>query len=414
MLLLGTSAHADAATYYVALTGSDSNTCPSAQNTSRPKQTIAAGVTCLNPGDTLYVRGGTYTGSSNVIDSARFTVPSGTSWSSAITIAGHPGETVVIQPPNNIHGLRLTTGAPSYLIFQDFTLDYSNDTAIPGANIGREGIYLSSGASHNRFHRLTVQYVKSFGIAFGKTSGHNEVLDCTVRYTGDGTGDIKNGHAMYISSSDNLIAGNTTYANEGYGIDLYDNAGDKTVARNIVRGNRIFSNGLSHSSAYGIAVAWGADNLIYNNLVYGNKGGILVYLESENTGVFNNTVVGNAAEGIAMQYYRSAPAVRNNIVYNNGGSIVDYAGGPSPNAPVTSHNLTSNPLFADIASNDFRLQVRSAARDAGVVIPDVQYDYEGLPRPQGGAYDVGAFEYAAQDAGPIVPPAPPTNIRLLH
>ena len=129
--------------------------------------------------------------------------------------------------------------------------------------------------------------------------------------------------------------------------------------------------------------------------------------ESENTGVFNNTIFRNTPlEGISMQYYRSAPVVQNNIVYGNGFAIVDHGGGA-----VQSHNVFSNPLFINIGALDFRLQGASAARDVGTPLSSVQFDYEGVARPQGGAYDAGAFEFRTHTPGP---PAPPTNVRLVN
>src|SRR5215813_8626634 len=51
---------AHAATYYVAMTGSNSNSCSSAQTQTTPKLTISAGISCLASGDTLIVKAGTY------------------------------------------------------------------------------------------------------------------------------------------------------------------------------------------------------------------------------------------------------------------------------------------------------------------------------------------------------------------
>lgn len=51
---------ANATTYYVATTGNDANTCGQAQSTSTPKLTLNNGVTCLSPGDILYILNGTY------------------------------------------------------------------------------------------------------------------------------------------------------------------------------------------------------------------------------------------------------------------------------------------------------------------------------------------------------------------
>jgi parallel beta-helix repeat protein len=401
-LVFGISISSEAATYYVSQSGSDTRSCANAQNIGTPKRTIAAGVACLAPGDTLYIRGGTYGTSEDVIDSSRFTVPSGTSWSNPVTIAGYPDEDVILQPPNNTHAVLLTTGAPSYVIVRDLILDYARDTS------GREGIYVSNGAHHNRFLQMEIRYVKSFGVVFSRAGGNspfNELISSEVHHTGNGGTDPTNGHGLYILSSDNLFEGNYIHDNEGYGFHLYDDYGAKEVSRNVVRRNRIYNNGLTHAIAYGVVTRWGSDNQIYNNLIYNNKGGIQVYTESTNTVIYNNTIVGNKDEGIAMQYYRTAPVVKNNIVYGNGAGIMNYGG--YSGTPVMDHNITTDPLFVNKSTNNFQLTSNSPARDAGTTAPNVQNDYVGVPRPQNGAFDVGAFEYA-------VAPAPVTGLRLIY
>jgi parallel beta-helix repeat protein len=292
-----------------------------------PWRTLRHAVAQLRPGDTLYLRGGIYAGSQNTIDSARATVPRGTSWSNAITIAGHPGESVIIRPQADLNGIRLTVGAPAYLVFQDFVIDMADST---GNGSEPEGIYLSDGANHNRFQRLEVRNGGSFGITFSKNngnSGFNEVLNSKVHNTGNGRGDPRNGHGFYISTSDNLIEGNDIYGNAGYGIHLYDDAGPKFVARNVIRGNTIYNNGGGRSAAYGLVVAWGDANLIANNTIYGNPGGIFVYVDSSNTQVVGNLIRSNfPLEGILVQS-ASSTVLRNNEVVGNGLGIVDNGTG---------------------------------------------------------------------------------------
>ena len=49
-------------------------------------------------------------------------------------------------------------------------------------------------------------------------------------------------------------------------------------------------------------------------------------------------------------------------------------------------------LFVDAEGGDFHLVAGSAAIDAGVEVAEVADDRDGLARPQGGAWDLGAFE----------------------
>ena len=84
---------AHAATYYVAKTGNNNNTCTKARSLSTPKHTIAAGLSCLSSGDTLIIKAGTYL---EVIN--RKQVPSGISNSQRTTIKSATGETVTLKP----------------------------------------------------------------------------------------------------------------------------------------------------------------------------------------------------------------------------------------------------------------------------------------------------------------------------
>src|SRR5438128_7682488 len=92
VLVLGGVLHphaATAATYYVATNGNNAN--PETQ--AQPFQTIGKGLSVLTAGATLYIRGGTYAES---ISTPANTIPSGTSWSNVVTIAGYPNETVTL------------------------------------------------------------------------------------------------------------------------------------------------------------------------------------------------------------------------------------------------------------------------------------------------------------------------------
>lgn len=398
---------AEALTYYVSQAGSDTNSCAAASSPTQSSQkaTIAAGVACLAAGDTLLIHGGTYTGANNVIDSQAFRVSSGTSWSNPVTIAGVPGETVTLRPPHNVSGIRLTTGAPSYVIVQDLAIDMSNS----GAGADAAGVTLSR-AHHNRFQRLEIRNARTFGVLYGTETPFNEMINCRIHDNGflEASGTI--GHGLYITGSDNLFEDNEVYDNYGYGFHIYNNAGPRTdPSRNIVRRNKIYRNGRNNRAAFGLVVAWGSDNVVYNNLIYANWGGVEIYTGSSNTQIYNNTIYSNTpGEGISLQSYAGAPVVRNNIVYGNRADIVDYGGGATP---VIDHNLTVVPGFTNAGAFDFTLQAGSAARNTGVAIGGVTDDFARIPRPQDGVYDIGAFEFASS-GGPAAPAAP-QGIRLV-
>ena len=58
--------------------------------------------------------------------------------------------------------------------------------------------------------------------------------------------------------------------------------------------------------------------------------------------------------------------------------------------------------IVNASANNYALVPSAGAVDAGVTIPDVTTDRVGVSRPQGRAYDVGAYEYQRITAGQVV------------
>ena len=219
----------------------------------------------------------------------------------------------------------MTASAPHYLIFQDLTVDMVQQRGDPDA--APYGVYLSSGAHHNRFLRMDIKNNINFGLVFSRNngnSGFNEVLSSRIHDNGSAGGPTTNGHGAYISTSDNLIEDNEIYSNQGYGLHLYDNAGPLNVARNTVRRNRIHNNGLHGGSAYAMVIAWGDRNLIYDNLMYDNPGGIFIYTNSSNAQVYNNRIYSNTPLAGVLIHGATGTVVRDNAIFANEIDIEDF------------------------------------------------------------------------------------------
>jgi hypothetical protein len=103
--------------------------------------------------------------------------------------------------------------------------------------------------------------------------------------------------------------------------------------------------------------------------------------------------------------------VLNNIFYNNDsgsqvndqdskvGSVWDYNvhypdfSWPHKQPEFDQHSMFGvDPLFVNPESGDFHLRVDSPAIDAGVALSDFNYDKHIVSRPQGAAWDIGAYE----------------------
>ena len=61
-----------------------------------------------------------------------------------------------------------------------------------------------------------------------------------------------------------------------------------------------------------------------------------------------------------------------------------------------------NPQFVNLATKNFHLQPASPLIDKGTTLSQVANDYDGVARPQGSAYDIGAFEYFASLTPPSI------------
>jgi hypothetical protein len=138
---------------------------------------------------------------------------------------------------------------------------------------------------------------------------------------------------------------------------------------------------------------------VYNNTLYdcGNWTNP-PYGESEGMLLFANQ--GNAAKSMRL---------RNNIVYASivspycadtvcsgiaGSNNIFYGNGAPPSSSITD-SIGANPQLVSLSltNPNFHLQSGSPAIDAGVTIASLTTDFDGIARPQGSAFDIGAYEY---------------------
>lgn len=398
----------EGATYYVATTGNDSN--PGTLN--QPFKTFKQAIGLLQPGDTLYVRGGLYTERMDFQSPVRKT-GTANAW---ITVAGYRGETVTLQfadTATNSYGPIKIRGASAYFIFENLVLD--------GVN-GSDGSFWQIRDGNHDFILRNLE-IKNFKGSNLIISGHNvQVINCKIHDSTPVT--TARRYGIYFSKGDNVvIEGNEIYNQPGGGIHGFPGPINNAIIRNnIIHHN----NWMANSNVPGILIfadidytQYGPgviDNVqVYNNLVYSNCvnqpegskscGGIQAANGAKNVKIWNNTVYGNKGYGISVAAGSNGPAV-NTVVQNN--IVFDNAKGQIVNAGVDSvitHNLTTDPKFVKAEAFDFRLQTHSPAINAGVRLDEVRVDIKNAPRPQGRAYDIGAYELVS-DSDSKSPNAP--------
>jgi len=392
------------ATYYVAGTGSDSNP----GTLSQPFLTFRKSVGLLQPGDTLYIRGGTWTEQIDLQGPNTTGTPG-----NYITISGYPGETVTIQYTDTIehgYGPIKARGKRGWLIFDNLVLDGINGT-------NQSGWSIRDGNHHFILRNLEIRnfkanglYIEADNITIQNNRIHHQVSDCGC------TGERWYG-IYFHHGSDGLIDGNEIHGNPGGGIQSYPGP----ISKLIIRNNSLHHNNtLASSQVEGLIVFQGKSTngeiinnvQIYNNLVYmnganqpdpGYSGGIRVSNGASNIKILNNTIYGNKGYGVNIQGGPGGlplnTTVQNNIMFKNTLQQVVDAGIGS----IIDHNLTTDPQFVNPGSYNFTLRIGSPAIDAGVRIGMVTTDMANISRPQGVEYDIGAYEMTSDTASPAKP-----------
>lgn len=399
-ILIASPVIGEAATYYVGMNGSNSNSCTSARSQTSPKLTIAAGIACMTGGDTLTIGDGTYA------EAIRNIIPSGSAGAPTVVRAAN-NKQVILKPnePGKWYVLEITQSR-SYITIDGIVFDAQNVycnpvyVSVPAPGTAHH-IILKNGDSRNATDDGS--HTGMAGIQIGgheNVAGHysNEVLNWDS-YNNPSYG-------LYISGHDNIVNGNRLFDNAGFGLVIYTTS-QIGVNNNVVTSNKIFGNSATHANSKGgVLLSSGSGNVFYNNLVYNNTyNGIQLSNGADSTNVYNNTIYGNTGECVSAQ--GSGLLVKNNICWANSTNRIVGEATQTNNLCTTQCAVSSDPRFVNAAAGDFRLSAGSPAVDAGTFLGDVTTDSLGLLRL--GTPDLGAFEYGAgQTSTP--PPAPPTSL----
>lgn len=280
-------------------------------------------------------------------------------------------------------------------IRENYLLDIDlGDTVI--TNCGT-GIEIAAGSSNNIVRNGVVQGNSGDGILVdgcNEAPDENQIINTTV------TDNTRNGVAL-LAGLGNKVIGCTVTGNNlgnvtgGYGGVVVMN-GSSAVKR-----CRIHDNGCTGVYADDSAVAE-----ITGNLIYHNPEGIRLALVSHVT-VASNTVTANTTAGLVIGD-GALPLVKYNILYGNGTGVdlstdVSLEGDFAPANLVENNigavnqidlpptNLSVDPEFTDADAGDYTLRPFSLCID-GTSAAEPGLDVNGLSRPKGLSWDMGALE----------------------
>ena len=247
------------------------------------------------------------------------------------------------------------------------------------------------------------------------------------------------GHGIYIADGDGVqVIGNILHDNAYIGLHI--NGDPNLVSHAVIANNVIYNNGQNAINADGLQ-----SSVVENNLIYGYQNyGIVLYQIDASGGSKNNIIVNNtiaapqSGAGAALRMLNGATGntVLNNILLGAGnvvgriasdstsGLVSDYNVLPanalfqSEDSGSTSawlsavgqdkHSVTASQtqLFVDPA-HDYHSKAGSPAIDTGTSSQAPSEDNEGIPRPMGAGYDIGAYE--ALGSTPTPTPTPTTT-----
>jgi len=397
--------------YYV-----DNNRADASDNNpgteEEPWRSIQHAADVAQPGDTIYVKAGTY-------DERVVVQVSGTS-ESKITFQALPRRNVLMQGfylngANYIHieGFRITNSLTGWTESSGFFVDGDwidivdnelfeiKDVAIL-ASWGEDpptNVYVADNRIYSAQMGIVIQ-------GEGWIVENNDVerlfryidTDCDyLRFFGDNH--IIRGNYFHGTNFNEVGSAHVDC------FQIFDNNGE--WAHNIlVEGNicHDFHQGFMGSANYYHNI----DHITFRNNVFAHGGawGICVenipYVTVENNTFYDiyyhgvgfrddshhNVVVNNIFSNMETSYWASDGASLsgdNNIIYQS----------QDPGQPGPNDLIGVNPLFVDPVNNDFHLQENSPAIDAGQSRSEVTHDLEGKPRPQGNGYDIGAYEFGS-------------------
>ena len=229
----------------------------------------------------------------------------------------------------------------------------------------------------------------------------------------------------------------------GYGAAIGGVQANPTISRNIINGNTAYA---------GAGIFIFGDPIITNNVIYSNSAYVAGGVIMAGGSLSNNTIVGNDASfqggaqfggnvHIVFSPDLVPPRILNNIIYGaaSGGGITwegvfqegvikfnnvwnntpgNYGFADPQTGEFTfdgradqtgvDNNISQDPLFIDVLTNDYHLQTGSPCvntGDPGIVPALGETDFDGELRMYAARIDIGAYEYygyvkPVADAGP--------------
>jgi hypothetical protein len=270
------------------------------------------------------------------------------------------------------------------MVFDGFEVT-DTSTSIPGANLGFyiEGNHVN--ITRNIVHHIEADCTSSGGggITYGTGAGNGSIIDSNLVY------DI--GWGNPTCSGKNTVQG----------INFEPNAAATTAT---------ITNNIVYHTLGGWALQFSGGSIgttgsvIANNLFFSNGNGGMIFWQNGGTidynTVVNNTILGNGSDQAKCGIYEYTGVTGTHNVYSNNNMFGNAGGDYCFTTGSQTAGISVNPSLGTTfvnwqadGSGDYHQKAGSPTINNGMSSTGApKDDFDGNPRPQGAADDIGAYE----------------------
>lgn len=294
----------------------------------------------VQPGDTVWLRGGTYRGA------FRSTLQGAPG--QPVVVRQYPGERAIVDGAGTPGNISVWYVGGEWSVFWGFEIINSDPVRTSTSTGSHERAnVVSNYANHTRYVNLVVN---DGGVAFYNEPQYAdvEIAGCIVFNNGWQGPDRGHGHALYLKSNSGPVVArdNVLFNQFGYGVHLYANAGSGQLNNIRLEGNVAFNNGSLATNSTSSNILVGGDDratgdVLRDNMTWYSQGVAGTNVKVGYGSLMNGTVQlqGNYFAGggpvLELGYWTSATITGNTFI---GGAALITLNDPSNAGKTWSAN----------------------------------------------------------------------------
>ena len=336
------------------------------------------------------------------------------------------GSTIAYNSSSNSYGGLSLLGVTGDVSIADCKFEYNTATA---GNAGAIGGYITNTAAQNPISITNCSFTSNtagasggafyvnFSNATNGPASQVNLTSCTFTSNSAAASTSTTGGGAVILNTGTFTFDKCTFTNnyttKSIGGAVLVSSNSATFKNSTFTGN---TSGTT-TTANGSAIYCITSATMNNCVVAGNTGINAIYVKAAAgvSGTFNNVTIASnvsslaAPVGINLNAAVVASTFTNCLLYNCSATPISYSGSFPPVVTFTGFgtdvatlptyanatnciNTIAAASFVNAATNDYHLAVGSTAINAGTTIAACSPDIANITRPQGSAYDMGAYE----------------------